>query len=129
MMTGTHPDPFEIEQFDNVTVVRFTRRTILDQETITAIGNRLLDLVPEGSKRKLVLDFARVESLTTAMLGKLVNLHLHIDWAGGRLAFCNVDPFLMQIFTLCKVPQTIPVVADCATAVRLLLNEDGSPVA
>lgn len=120
MTADTHNDIFEVEQAGDVTVVRFTRRTILDPATIAAVGDRLLGLVEQGGGRKLALDFGRVESLTSAMLGRLVGLHQAVAAGGGRLVFCHVDPFLMQIFTICKVPETVPVLADLQAALRHL---------
>jgi len=120
-MTPQHPEALlEAAQSGGVTVVRFTRRTILDPGAIEAVGARLLDLVCEEGHRHLALDFARVESLTSNMLGKLVALHHAVEDEGGRLAFCSVGPFLRQIFTVCDLPRTIPIYADQAEAVRAL---------
>lgn len=113
-------DVFEAEPRGEVTVVRFTRRTILDPETIAGVGDQLLGLVAEGGVRKFAVDFGRVESLTSAMLGRLVGLHQAVAAAGGRLAFCHVDPFLMHIFTICKVPEAVPVLPDLEAALRHL---------
>lgn len=120
-MTADHSEALlEAAQNGKVTVVRFTRRTILDPGAIEAVGDRLLGLVCEEGHRRIALDFTRVESLTSQMLGKLVALHHAIEDEGGRLVFCSVGPFLMQIFTLCMLPQTIPIYADEAEAVRAL---------
>ena len=110
----------EATQHGDVTVVRFTHRTVLDPDAIEAVGERLLALVRSEGRRKLALDFARVESLTSAMLAKLVALYRAVDADGGRLVFCGVGAFLLQIFTLCHIPQTIPIYADEAEAVRAL---------
>src|SRR5688572_9602562 len=98
MAAETQSDVFDVEPTGEVTVVRFMRRTILDPDTIASVGDRLLALFAQPGGQKLVLDFTRVESLTSAMLGRLIGLHQAIVSAGGRLVFCNVDPFLMQIF-------------------------------
>jgi anti-anti-sigma factor len=110
----------EATQSGDVTVIRFTRRTVLDPEAIEAVGARLLALVRYEGRRKLALDFGRVESLTSAMLGKLVALHQAVEADGGRLVFCSVGPFLRQIFAICNFPQSIPLHADEAEAVRAL---------
>jgi anti-anti-sigma factor len=110
----------EATQHGDVTVVRFTHRTVLDPDAIEAVGARLLALVRSEGRRKLALDFTRVESLTSAMLAKLIALYRAVDADGGRLVFCGVGPFLLQIFTLCNIPQTIPICADEAEAVRTL---------
>jgi len=121
MSNETSQDLVEVAQVKEVTVVRFTRRTILDPAAIEVVGERLLDLVHNQGCRRLVLDFNRVESLTSGMLGKFAGLHTAIDSAGGRLVFSSVGPFLKQIFTICNLPQTILVVAVPFTTGRLFL--------
>jgi anti-anti-sigma factor len=116
----------EVQTNQNVTVARFTRRTILDQAAIDVAGERLRGLVRDGA-RQLVLSFARVESLTSAMLGQLVALHQDVEAAGGRLAFCHVDAFLAQIFRICNIPQQIPIHPTEADALRALGGEGEPP--
>jgi anti-anti-sigma factor len=120
MPDSTYPDLVEVSDVDGVTVVRFTRRTILDPLLIDLAGQRLLTLVHEQGCRRLVLDFARVESVTSAMLGKLVLLYNTIIAAGGRLAFASVDPFLQQIFSICNLPAAIPIHPSESAAVQAM---------
>src|SRR4051794_23476524 len=110
----------EATQHGDVTVVRFTHRTVLDPDAIEAVGERLLALVRGEGRRKLALDFVRVESVTSAMLAKLVALYRAVEADGGRLVFCGVGAFLRQIFDLCHFPQAIPIYADATEAVRAL---------
>jgi anti-sigma B factor antagonist len=110
----------EVEQVGEHTVVRFTRRTILENTAIDAVAARLRDLVREQGARTVVLEFARVESMTSAMLGTLVTLHRDVEAAGGRLVFCCVDAFLASIFQLCQIPQQISVFPSEAEALQAL---------
>jgi anti-anti-sigma factor len=110
----------EVSEARGVTVVRFTRRTILDPVLIQQLGERLLELIQQANCRRLVLNFARVESVTSAMLGQLMVLHGAIHQDGGRVAFSCVDPFLRQIFQVCDLPQNIPIHASEADAVEAL---------
>jgi anti-anti-sigma factor len=114
------PDLLEVEDAGGVTVVRFTRRTILDPTVIETLGEHLQALVKDQGCRRLVLNFARVESVTSAMLGKLISLYNDIHGGGGRMVFTGVDPFLLQIFRLCNLPAGIPIHASEADAVQAL---------
>jgi anti-anti-sigma factor len=120
MSSEAPQDLVEVVQVKDVTVVRFARRTILDPVAIELIGDRLLDLIRNQGCRRLVLDFNRVESLTSGMLGKFASLHAAIDEAGGRLVFSSVGPFLQQIFTICNLPPAISLHPDEASAVQAL---------
>lgn len=120
MSTETHPDLVEVARVEGVTVVRFVRRTILDPATVELLGDCLQALALEEAGRRLALDFARVESLPSAMLGKFAVLQAKVAEAGGRVVCCNVGDFLRQIFTICHFPESIPIHADEAAAVRAL---------
>jgi anti-sigma B factor antagonist len=115
----------EVEQVGGATVGRFTHRTILENTAIDAVAARLRELVRAEGRRSFVLNFARVESMTSAMLGTLVTLHRDLEAAGGRLVFCSVDAFLAHIFQICKIPEQITVYPDEAEAVRALAGPPG----
>jgi anti-anti-sigma factor len=123
MTLGPYEHLLEIQHIDPATVVRFKRRTILESTAIEAIGTHLLQLANEQGRRDFVLNFAGVESMTSAMLGKFVALYRELSDAGGRMVFCSVDPFLMQIFKVVQMPKLIPIHADEAQALRALSGE------
>lgn len=113
----------EVEHRPQATVVRFKRRTILEPAAIQAIGAHLLQLAGTEGRHAIVLNFSGVESLTSAMLGELSLLHRALTESGGRLAFCSVEPFLLHVFKIVKIPDVIPLYPDEATAVQMLAAE------
>jgi anti-anti-sigma factor len=120
MTTSLPIELMDVRVNDGVTVVRFLRRTILDPLAIEAIGERLNEALAGQAAPRVLIDFSRVESVTSAMIGRFLTLHQQVEAAGGRLAFCGVGPFLQQIFALCGIPAGIPVHADEATATASL---------
>ncbi len=106
----------DVDQVGDCTVARFRRRTVLDTLAIEAVGERLRGLVRDGGCRKLLVNFAQVESLTSGMVGNFVALHKDVSELGGRLAFCCVGPFLSHIFAICRIPGEVPTFADEAQA-------------
>src|SRR5258708_20139377 len=88
----------EVEQVGDCTIGRFTRRTILESAAIETIAARLRALVREEGFRLIVLNFARVETVTSAMLGTFLSIHKEVEASGGRVAFCNVHSFPFPIF-------------------------------
>ncbi len=123
MPLGPYEHLLEVQHLDPATVVRFKRRTILEGAAIEAIGEHLVQLAGEQGRRDFVLNFSGVESMTSAMLGKFVALYRQLSDAGGRMVFCSVDPFLMQIFKVVKVPDLIPIHSDEAQALHALSDE------
>ena len=92
----------EVEEIGDVTVVNFVDRKILDEQNIQIIGEQLFGLVEEGRK-KLLLNFANVEYLSSAALGKLITLNKKLQAARGRLILCNIHPQIYEVFEITKL--------------------------
>ena len=120
MARGFYEQLLEVEQVQQATVVRFKRRTILEPAAIRAIGDSLLRLAAAEGRRTILINFSGVESLTSAMLGEFAVLQRALSDSGGRLAFCCVEPFLMQVFKVVKIPERIVIHADETTALQAL---------
>jgi anti-anti-sigma factor len=102
----------EVEPVGDVTVVRFTTRTVLGNDAIDAIDGQLFGLVESSGCRGLVLNLANVESLSTAMVGRLVALQRRVETGGGRLVLCGLGPFLVEIFKVLNFTQLAPIFRD-----------------
>src|SRR4051794_19423243 len=97
-----------IEQVGDVTIVHFLDKRILDEPTIQAIAEQLFALVDEG-KRKLLLNFSNVEYMSSAALGKLINLHKKLHGLQGKLAMCNVIPQIFEVFAITKLDKIFKI--------------------
>jgi anti-anti-sigma regulatory factor len=115
----SHPGLLDVSQTDEIVVLRFLGRSLLDPLDLEAVHPLVAEQLQRPQPR-LLLDFAHVESAASAMISKLFLLHRRIEAAGGTLAFCQVGPFLGQIFTLCQLPPTIRSYPDVSSAVAAL---------
>src|ERR671922_473412 len=93
----------EAEEIGDVTVVSFMDRKILDEQNIQVIGEQLFSLVDESGRKKLLLNFANVEHLSSAALGKLITLNKKLQQAGGRLVLCNIRPEILEVFQITQL--------------------------
>lgn len=109
MTTQPRRRRLEVEDIGDVTVVNFTDRKILDDQTIQAIGEQLYSLVDEVGRRKILLNFANVEYLTSAVLGKLIALNNKLKAVGGRLILCNIDPQIYEVFEITKLNKVFSI--------------------
>jgi len=102
MSTGT-TRRIDIEEINDVTVARFVDKKILDETNIQIIGNQLFGLVDEDQRRKIVLDFANVEYLSSAALGKLITMDKKVKAAKGKLRLCTIRPEILEVFQITKL--------------------------
>src|SRR5437870_13531376 len=108
----------EVEDIGDVTVVSFTDRKILDEQNIQAIGEQLFSLVDEMGRRKVLLNFANVEYLSSAALAKLITLNKKLQQAGGRLILCNIDPQIYEVFEITKLNKLFDIQAEEQAALQ-----------
>jgi anti-sigma B factor antagonist len=93
----------EIEDVDDVTVVTFMDRRILDEPNIQAIGKQLFSLVEDRDRHRLLLNLTNVEYLSSAALGKLIRLNKKLKAAGGRLVLCNIRAEVYDVLEITKM--------------------------
>jgi len=93
----------DIEEVGDITVATFVDKKILDEGNIQIIGNQLFSLVEEDGREKIVLDFANVEYLSSAALGKLITMDKKVKSAKGKLRLCSVRPDIYEVFAITKL--------------------------
>ncbi len=109
----------KVEEQGEVTLISFLDRRISDERTIQAIAEQLGALVEEGNS-KLLLNFAGVEYLSSAALGKLINLHKKLGGSEGTLSMCNMVPQVFDVFAITKLDKDFNICADEAAAKAVL---------
>jgi anti-sigma B factor antagonist len=112
----------QIEHVDHLTIVRFVDRPTLSGTTAEAVSDELGRLVDREGRFRLILNFGKVESLTSLMLGKLIALNKKVQAAGGRLAVCNLSPDLQELFEITRLSEYLAIYADERDALQSCKN-------
>jgi anti-sigma B factor antagonist len=93
----------DIEEINGVTVAKFIDKKILDEGNIQIIGNQLFGMVDTDGRKKIVLDFANVEYLSSAALGKLITMDKKVKAAKGKLRLCHIRPDIYEVFAITRL--------------------------
>ena len=94
------PRRLDVNESANITVVRFKDQKIIDPEAIQELGQELFDLVEKEDRRKIILNFANVEFLSSAALGKLITFEKKAKRIGAELILTNISPEIFQVFAI-----------------------------
>lgn len=86
-----------------VKMVEFLERKILDELTITHIGEQLAAIVKVTPGIKLLLNFRNVEHLSSAALGMLITQEKEIKEQRGQLKLCNIRPQILEVFKITRL--------------------------
>lgn len=101
--TSTTRRYFKLEEVGDVTVVTLTVAKIIEDVPIREIGQELFSLVEAEGRVKIILNFIRVEFMSSAMFSKLITLERKIKAHGGRLRICHVRAEIYDNFKITKL--------------------------
>lgn len=104
----------------DVTIVRFGEHRILDELAVNKLGDEMYSVAQRDDCRKLLLNFASVEHLTTLMLGKILMLRSKMESKGGTLALCDLEPRVRDVFATTNLDKIVPLYESEIDAVRAL---------
>src|SRR5580704_2373636 len=97
---------------DGVTVVSFVDTKIVTEENIQEVGDQLYSLVEDEGHRQLLLNFGNVQYLSSAALGKLINLKKKVGAVKGKLKLCCIHPDLLEVFRITRLDQVFEIYAE-----------------
>jgi anti-anti-sigma factor len=101
----------DVEPIGEVAVVHFRDPHVRDQPVLRDISRELSDLL-EHDHVCLLLDFARVEYLSSGFVGPLMQLRDRARAAGTELAVVGLRPELAEVFALSGLDQEFVLYAD-----------------
>jgi len=85
------------------TFVTFEDEKILEEAQIRELQKSLEPVIEKNKDNQLVLNFANVNFMTSAMLGLLVRIHKRVNERGGRLELRNLDKNLHKLFQITQL--------------------------
>ena len=117
-MSSMPQSSLEIEDIGDVTVVRWDEQP----QWPTLAGDHLFRLAEGSRQRKLLVNFARVDSLASMVLAKLMTLNKKVKARGGVLALCNVSPRIREVFEITRVNEFFQFYDGEKEALQVLAN-------
>jgi len=107
-----------VRKQDDVTIVEFVDRNILDEANIQQIGTEIGSLIESGQAEKLAISFSNVDHLSSAALGALITIHNKLKARGGVLKLANIDPQIYEVFVITKLNKLFEIHESLDAAVE-----------
>lgn len=108
----------DLKDVGEVLVVGFKQTSILDQMTIDQIGREFEQAQLEASgNRKLVLNFHAIEFMSSAMLGKLIQLQKRCKADKIKLKLSGVSNNTLDVFKITRLDKLFEMYPDLGAAV------------
>lgn len=109
---------------DGILTVVFEDARILDETKLEQVGRELLELLNKTTEERVIIDFRNVKFMSSAMLGKLVQIHKKAAEYKVKLKFCSIDSEIRQVFKITKLDKLFDIEAD-ETAARAAFMKRG----
>ena len=103
------PAHLTIQKRDDVDVVAFADRKILEELSIREIEDELFALVSATPAIRLLLDFSNVEHLSSAALGMLINLQKEVGKQSGTLKLADIRPQIYEVFKITRLSKMFDI--------------------
>ena len=94
---------FTVSSSNGVTIVDFSERKILEELSISEIGDALYALVDGQAGIPLLGSFKHVEHLSSAALGVLITLNKKVQEAKGKLKLSDISPQIYEVFKITRL--------------------------
>ncbi len=95
------PDaPVEIERVGEVTVLRITAGSLLDQDTLARVGDEFDRVVLGMGRCRLVIDLSKVKHMSSSAISLFLTAHKNVESANGRMVIRGVAKPLLESFKI-----------------------------
>jgi anti-sigma B factor antagonist len=92
-----------VDLVEGILLVCFTTPRIVQEEDIQATFEQLQRLTDEKTGREFVLDFRKVQFLSSSVLGRLVLLQKKVASTKGRVVLCGIAKEILEVFKITKL--------------------------
>ena len=108
----------------DVVVVEMTSREIRGPEAAQEVGQEIAAFIDQSGAKRFVLNFAKVQFLSSTAFAMLLNLWKKVDAQGGKLKVCNLIPEVRLGADILQVGRVIQIHEDEETAVASFGGDD-----
>ena len=112
--------PFIVQRMDKYTAIEFKTPSLMDPIELENIGQALYHLVDAEDKRKLILDFEKVEYISSQAIGIVLTLNKKLSaLPRSQFVLCGVGPKLMELLKITRLDKLLTVKKTQRDAVKL----------
>jgi len=103
------PTRLKVKTVDDVSVIEFADRKILDELCILEIQEELTKLMESQTTGNLLLSFKNVEHLSSAALGMLITLKKKVEGKKGKLKLSDINPQIYEVFKITRLNKVFDI--------------------
>ena len=107
---------------DGILTIYFLHPRVLDEAQLELLAKEILEELDKTTEERVILDFQKVEFMSSSMLGKLVQIHKKCKEFKVKLKLCSIDKEILQVFKITKLDKLFDIEPDEAAARKAFLK-------
>jgi anti-sigma B factor antagonist len=112
---------YTVTTVEKYTVIEFTEASLMDPIVLEEIASGLYHLVDVEDKRLVVLDFERVQYVSSQAIGIVIQLHKKLaTLKRSSLVLCGVGPRLMELVKITRLDRILKIKPSQREAVKVV---------
>jgi len=113
--------PFTVQQVDGFTIVELQTPSLLDPVQLANLGEKFYRLVDDEDHRLLVLDFERVQYMSSQAIGIIITLHKKLSaLPHAKLILCGVGEKLSELIKITRLDRILTIKPTQKEAIKVL---------
>lgn len=102
--------PFIHQPIGDVMVVEFKIPSLMDPIVLDAAGKRLYSLIDEEDRRKVILDFEKVQYLSSQAIGILLSMKKKLDaLPNSKFVLCGIGARLAELLKITRLDKVLTI--------------------
>lgn len=111
---------FTVHPIEKCSVIEFRNPSLMDAMILEEIAKELYRLVDEEDRRNIVLDFEKVEYISSQAFGIIINLHKRLGaLKNSKLVLCSIGPKLAELLKITRLDRVLTIKPTQREAVKL----------
>jgi anti-sigma B factor antagonist len=111
--------PLRTQNYEKYTVVEIDTNTLMDPLILEAVGSELYRLVDQEDRRQMILDFEKVQYISSQAIGILLQLNKKLAaLPRSALILCSVNQKLMDLLKIVRLDRLLKIKPTQQEAVK-----------
>lgn len=112
--------PLTVQTIEKFTIIEFRGPSLTDQYELEKITAELKRLVVEEDRKRMVLDFEKVNFISSQAIGMLMILNKQTaSQTHGKLVLCGIGPTLAELLKITRLDRLLTVKPSQREAVKV----------
>ncbi len=107
---------------ENILTIHLLDERLMDEGQLKRIYTDVMALLDKTTEQKVVLDFSKVQFMSSSMLGKLVQIHKKCKEYKVKLKLSGISPEIYEVFKITRLHKLFDIESDEASARKAFLK-------